>query len=244
MTLATTIDTENKIPAFTTHKALLVIADISGFTAYMKHHQTTTGQAAPIVVKLLNALVSASAVPLRLAELEGDAAFFYVLCGEDDHEIAQCLAVIKNQVLGLFRAFYRTLQQIIEQRQCVCPDCRNVRNFRLKMIMHLGEIAIEPIGAFEKLFGPDVILVHRLLKNSIPSREYVLVTEALRSRAGDFHQLHPEKREANCEGIGKVDTFVYYPPAELIGLEEGGGAAATAKPSHTNKAILALEAQS
>jgi hypothetical protein len=34
MTLTTTIDTGNKIPAFKTHKALLLIADISGFTAY------------------------------------------------------------------------------------------------------------------------------------------------------------------------------------------------------------------
>jgi hypothetical protein len=110
------------------------------------------------------------------------------------------------------------------------------------MIMHLSEIAIEPIGAFEKLFGLDVILVHRLLKNSIPSREYVLVTDALRSRAGDFHQLHPEKWEENCEGIGKVDTFVYYPPAELIGLEERRDAAVKAKISHTGKAIFTLDA--
>lgn len=46
----------------------------------------------------------------------------------------------------------------------------------------------------------------RLLKNSVPSMEYVLMTNEAYSRIGEFHQLKPEMRKENCEGIGKEDV--------------------------------------
>ncbi|MGI0016458.1 MAG: DUF2652 domain-containing protein, partial [Nitrososphaera sp.] len=196
-----------------THKALLVIADISGFTQFMKSHENAANHAMPVgvVVELLRAVISAAAPPLKLAEVEGDAAFFYAMCKEDG-DITRELAAIKKQVMSFFRTFYQTLHRLCAFNPCV----RNAQDLRLKVVIHAGEVAIEHIHGFDKLFGMDVILTHRLLKNSVPSQEYVLMTEAAYNWLGDFHQLEPERQTEYCEGIGVVETVVIYLPAQLI----------------------------
>jgi class 3 adenylate cyclase len=192
-----------------TYKALLVIADISGFTQFMKSHENTANHAMQVVVELLRAVISAAAPPLKLAEVEGDAAFFYAICKEGE-DGARELAAIKKQVMSFFRSFYQTLHRLC----ALYPCAHNARDLRLKVVIHAGEVAIEHIHGFNKLFGMDVILTHRLLKNSVPSQEYVLMTEAAYNWLGDFQQLKPERQTEYCEGIGVVETVVIYPPAQ------------------------------
>ena len=198
-----------------TQKALLVIADISGFTQFMKSHENKANHAMQVVVELLRAVISAAAPPLKLADVEGDAAFFYAICKEDG-DGARELAAIKKQVLSFFRSFYQTLHRLC----ALYPCARNARNLRLKVVIHAGEVAIEHIHGFDKLFGMDVILTHRLLKNSVPSPEYVLMTEAAYNRLGDFEKLTPERQTEYCEGIGVVETVVIYPPAQFIPVDK------------------------
>jgi len=207
-----------------TSNAILLIADISGFTQFMRLHRMATSHAKQIVVRLLQSIISASAPPLRLAELEGDAAFFYALY-PTKKELPQALAAVKTQLPEFFRSFYRALHQTCDLRLCVCEACTRVEDLRLKIVMHAGEVAIERIQSFEKLFGLDVILVHRLLKNPLPAREYVLMTEEIYRELGGFHELQPERCRVNCEGIGRVETLVFYPPAELIGVAASRSAA-------------------
>ncbi len=197
------------------YKALLVIADISGFTQFMKSHANDAKHAMQVVVELLRAVISAAAPPLKLAEVEGDAAFFYAICKEDGGS-ARELAAIKQQVMSFFRTFYQTLQRLC----ALYPCARNARDLRLKVVIHAGNVAIEHIHGFDKLFGMDVILAHRLLKNSVPASEYVLMTEAAYNWLGDFHQLEPDKQSEYCEGIGVVDAVVFYLPAQLIHVDK------------------------
>ena len=194
-----------------TQKALLVIADISGFTQFMKSHENTANHAMQVVVELLRAVISAAAPPLKLAEVEGDAAFFYAICKEGEDNSRE-LAAIKKQVMSFFRSFYQTLHRL----RAFNPCARTAQDLRLKVVIHTGEVAIEHIHGFDKLFGMDVILAHRLLKNSVPSPEYVLMTEAAYNWLGDFHELEPERQAEYCEGIGVVETVVIYLPAHLI----------------------------
>jgi len=208
-----------------THKALLVIADISGFTQFMKSHEGAANHAMQVVVELLRTVISAAAPPLKLAEVEGDAAFFYALCKEDG-DFTQELAAIKKQVMSFFRSFYQTLHRLC----ALYPCAGNAQDLRLKVIIHAGEVAIEHIHGFDKLFGMDVILAHRLLKNSVPSQEYVLMTEAAYNWLGDFYQLEPERQTEYCEGIGVVETVVIYPPAQLIRATKTQPASRWAKP--------------
>ncbi len=60
--------------------------------------------------------------------------------------------------------------------------------------------------------GTDVIIVHRLLKNSVKADEYVLLSEA----AYDDLVLpegRVEQSEETYDEIGTIKTYVYYPPA-------------------------------
>src|SRR5258705_12412515 len=56
----------------------LLIADIAGYTRFMKFHRASLAHAQDIVAQLLEAVIDASHPRLTLAKLEGDAAFFYM----------------------------------------------------------------------------------------------------------------------------------------------------------------------
>jgi hypothetical protein len=155
---------------------------------------------------------------LELADLEGDAAFFYATCPEENGATQKTIDGVKAQILNFFRAFYQKIYELNGATMCICEACTSVANLRLKVVMHAGEVEFEQIKSFVKLFGIDVIVVHRLLKNSLRSKEYVMMTESLHRRLGDFHALKPEKRREEYEGVGKIETVVYYPPEELIGV--------------------------
>ena len=57
-------------------QALLVIADIRGYTPFMKAHWTSLAHAQDVVARLLEAVIDV-APSLTPLEIEGDAAFFY-----------------------------------------------------------------------------------------------------------------------------------------------------------------------
>lgn len=191
-----------------THQALLLLADISGFTQFMKSHARAADHAMHVVVELLRAVISAAGPPLKLAEVEGDAAFFYAICPEEGGAPAE-VAAIKRQVRNFFRSFHHTLDRLCAAYPCA----RDARELKLKVIIHAGAVALEHIHGFDKLFGVDVILAHRLLKNSVPAPEYVLLTEPAHNWLGGFFQIKPERQIEYCEGIGVVDTVVFFPPA-------------------------------
>ena len=62
----------------TERPTLLLIADIAGYTRFMKFHYASLVHAQHIIGQLLEAVIDAAGPSLRLAKLEGDAAFFYV----------------------------------------------------------------------------------------------------------------------------------------------------------------------
>jgi len=198
--------------------ALLILADISGFTKFMKMHRITVAHAKQIIVKLLESIVSTAAPPLKLIEIEGDAVFFYAACYENENELDALIAAAKTQVVAFFRAFYRARLGLCEIQLCICEACASVKDLRLKVVMHAGEVAVERIDKFEKLLGIDVIVAHRLLKNSVPAKEYILMSQPVYKRLGNFYDLKPEKRRENYDEIGKVEFVVFYPPADLIGV--------------------------
>jgi hypothetical protein len=64
----------------------------------------------------------------------------------------------------------------MESTPCKCAICKNVKDMQLKVIVHSGRAVFNTIAGSPKISGTDVILAHRLLKNSIPSSEYLLMT--------------------------------------------------------------------
>ncbi|ATB27513.1 DUF2652 domain-containing protein [Melittangium boletus] len=187
-------------------KALLLIADIGGYTRFMKQHRFSLAHAQDTIAQLLEVVIDA-ATGFKLAKIEGDAAFFYVV-GED-------VTVFHRQISGIRRAFLARRQRLALDRMCKCDGCLQVTGLTLKFVVHAGEVAFQKVKHLTELAGVDVILVHRMLKNDVPVSEYVLMTQAVHEK------LDPELRrlsrgiEHDFEGLGRTATH-YVDLNELV----------------------------
>ena len=76
----------------------------------------------------------------------------------------------------------------------------------------MGTVAFVKVRQFEELVGGDVVLIHRLLKNSIEAREYILMTEPFYRLAGELHGCTGISKLEHCEGIGSTDVRVFFSP--------------------------------
>jgi hypothetical protein len=184
-------------------RALLLIADISGYTEYMSTHRLSLAHAEANTARLLEKVVDA--VPdFELVEFEGDAAFLSRQADALDGD--STVAATTRAVVSMHRAFHIERQHVATYL-CPCDGCSQADNLRLKFVAHVGEVAIQTIKQRRTLVGIDVILLHRLLKNTVPIPEYVLFSEEL-YKAGEVTQLGPvHEIEQDLEGIGSVRTY-------------------------------------
>ena len=194
-------------------RVALVLADISGYTRFMKMHTTSLLHAEVIIADLLEAVLDHTQYPLTLSKLEGDAAFLYVTldAGSDARAVAQD---VLRQVAAFIDAFKVRERELIACMACACEACRNIQQLKIKAFLHVGQAVIKKIRQFEDLGGEDAIVIHRLLKNSIPAKEYIIMTEAFYELSGGLAGRTPEARTEECEGIGPVPIRVYYPTGE------------------------------
>src|SRR3954451_24705926 len=156
-------------------RALLLIADIGGFTRYMTLHPIGASHAQANVHRLLDAVIDA-APELELIEIEGDAAFFA--------SPEQPAAKAKEAAEAMHRAFHETRQRIANNL-CPCEGCAQTAELTLKCVAHVGEVSERTFRDRKSLAGVPVILVHRLLKNAVPVPEYALLSEDLHGGEGD-----------------------------------------------------------
>lgn len=180
-------------------RALLLIADIGGYTRFMKVHQLNLAHAQDVISGLLSAVIDAARSPLKLAKLEGDAAFFYAPLGSEDE-----LAAVQSYIAAIRRGFLRQHRTMVIDQICTCDGCTQIKQLTLKFVAHAGEIAIHKVKRFTELAGVDVILVHRLLKNSVPLREYVLMTNSLADALPPDVRAQGRPLEEDLEGLGRV----------------------------------------
>lgn len=182
----------------------LLIADIAGYTRFMKMHRMSLAHAQDIVARLLEAVIDATRSRLKLAKLEGDAAFFYVAYQEGAEP---SLAFVAEQVANIYRAFHTRLSDLAANGLCMCDACEQVGNLKIKFVGHLGEVAVQKVKQWTELAGVDVILVHRMLKNEVPVPEYLLMTEAVLQRVDSSMRERVSRLEIDIEGLGKTHTF-------------------------------------
>jgi hypothetical protein len=135
--------------------------------------------------------------------------FFYAKA--NGRELAAVAEEVKSQIVSLLEAFKRELAVIDSLKTCACDACDHVHDLQLKQVLHSGHVEFEKIEQFEKLFGLDVILVHRMLKNSVDAREYVMMTQPVFASVKEFFGLQPERHRESFEGVGEVETLVFYP---------------------------------
>jgi hypothetical protein len=187
-----------------TQRALLLIADIGGYTEYMQYHRSILGHAEAATNRMLDKVVGA-ARGFDLIEIEGDAAFLSRKI--DGTTRPATLATVTQAATAMHRAFHEQ-RRLIELNMCPCGSCTQTSALRLKFVAHVGEVATQKIKRRRKLVGIDVIYVHRLLKNPVQVPEYVLVSEEL-YRGGGTAPSEPAMQELTqeLEGIGPVRTY-------------------------------------
>jgi hypothetical protein len=182
-------------------RALLVIADIGGYTQYMKMHRIGLAHAEANTARLLEAVIDA--VPhLDLIEIEGDAAFLV-----DRRPGDGAADAVMQAAQAMHRSFHREQAKMIAANLCSCAGCIAAGELRLKCIGHVGDVAEQTIRDRTKLVGVDVILAHRLLKNAVPVEEYVLLSEELYGSSEDELRSRASSVEQDLEGLGQVRAY-------------------------------------
>jgi hypothetical protein len=191
----------------------LVLADISGYTKFLEWNRTSMLHAEQIVNDLLEAVIDTAEYPLRLNKLEGDAALLFThLDGHDPQEVARD---VTRQSVHFLDAFKTKQQQLIDDGSCPCDACQNLHRLSLKAFLHQGQVIIKKVRQFEELAGPEVILIHRLLKNQLTAREYLLMTEKFYALSGGVPDLLPVTHTERYQDIGEVKVHVFYTSPDL-----------------------------
>jgi hypothetical protein len=157
------MDQTNEIPSF------FCVPDITGFTKLIANADINFTK--EIIPALLRKLIDNNILKMNVAEIEGDAIFFYRTGRLPTiHRVAlQC------------KIFYDTFFNYIESLKKADEENYNKHlaggQLGLKVIIHYGMINTSLIKGRTKLIGRDVIIVHKLLKNSVQENEYVLFSE-------------------------------------------------------------------
>jgi uncharacterized protein YndB with AHSA1/START domain len=182
--------------------ACLVIADISGYTSYLAGVELDHAQ--DILGDLMTTIVGSLRPAFRLAKLEGDAAFCYVITDTVDG------SALMDSVERTYFAFRRRLRDVAGATTCECNACIRIPSLNLKILAHHGPIGRQRIAGREELVGSEVILAHRLLKNEVTERTgmaaYALYTDAcIRAMGGiDPRTLGLLEHRESYEHIGEV----------------------------------------
>lgn len=187
-------------------RALLLIADIGGYTRFMRVHSINLAHAHDIITRLLEAVIDGAGPAFKLAKLEGDAAFFHAPL--KDVPAPGELAHVLDTIHAIHTAFIKQRDRINIDRICTCDGCTQVGALSIKFVLNVGEIAYHRIKGHTELAGVPVIVLHRLLKNSVPVPEYALMTgsvfEGVKSEGINMAQ----EIEEDLEGLG-VSTLYY-----------------------------------
>ncbi|MBF0558228.1 MAG: DUF2652 domain-containing protein [Nitrospirae bacterium] len=192
-----------------TRKVVLVIADISGYTRFMVTNKLEVLHSQVVISELIKTIIDQVEIPLEVSKLEGDAVFLYSV--KDDSKTAwdDTRKAIGGKLIKFFDAFSSKIAELSATNLCVCKACKNVTLLKLKVIVHSGDALFYSISKFQELSGVDVIVAHRLLKNSVQSDEYILMTEQA-YRDIEFPEKIPVRDGVEeYDEIGKIKTYTY-----------------------------------
>jgi len=183
------------------------MADISGYTNYMLTNQMETQHGKLSISFLIESLVKSIDLPIEISKLEGDAIFMFIRKKVDDP------LWLSKKMLQFFSLFEKKLQDLKLSTACQCGACNNIEKLTIKVIGHYGKAVIEQIGRFEELSGVDVIILHRLLKNHVPTHRYLLLTEAAYRHMEIPDSIKVSKMEEQYDDVGTIPVYVFDPPS-------------------------------
>jgi hypothetical protein len=155
-------------------KGFLLIADITGYTMFLTSSELEHAQG--VLDALFKSIFAEIRAPIVLSNLQGDAALAYL----PDTSVPQRQFPL-DAVERIYCSFANTLAAMRLNTTCSCNACRNIGSLDLKFFLHHGEYATQTLAGRTELQGPEVIRLHRLMKNSVTKatgiKAYALVTE-------------------------------------------------------------------
>src|SRR3954447_17035063 len=186
--------------------SILLIADISGYTSYLAGVELDHAQ--DILADLMRTVVTSLRPTFRLAKLEGDAAF--TIAPADKVDGSLLLDTIERCYFG----FRRRRRDVRQATSCECNACVRIPDLNLKFVAHTGPVARQKMMGLEELVGADVIVVHRLLKNTVVESTgvaaYALFSQACMDAAGvEPAALGMARHVESYEYIGEVAGWVH-----------------------------------
>jgi class 3 adenylate cyclase len=210
-------------PASTASDRYLLLADISGYTAFMtsveQAHGVDFSHGIPagfaVLGELLDTVIEGVQPAFAVAKLEGDAVFAVAPAAALDGRGEELI----GRLQALYQAFHARREKARAAKDHVCTACPVVGSLDLKMVLHRGQVVRQSIGTRTELLGPAVNVAHRLLKNSIQARlgyrPYLFLTDAA---AGGLALAEPgvEHREDYAD-VGPVHGRVVALGAGLPG---------------------------
>jgi hypothetical protein len=187
----------------TAHDTIFILPDISNYTSFMTGNRFASGHAQYVVFSLINAMIEAACRTVELSKLEGDAALFFV----DSKKLTN--TEVGQTVMDIFAAFFRERARLIKSNICPCSACSQIENLDLKIFVHRGRASrFEFRGSIDH-FGTDVIILHRMMKNSVRGHRYVMVTDAAKSCIDLPGEFDTFKITEEHDHIGKVSARVF-----------------------------------
>src|SRR5690348_10728907 len=146
-----------------TREGYLLLADISGYTRFLTGTELEHAQA---IIRELTTLLRKDLVPpMTSVSLEGDAVF----CCADASVLRDAERLVELIEVCYFD-FSNRLLNMARNTTCPCSACAAIGSLDLKFVCHYGSYVVDPDADRVDLAGPDVLLVHRLLKNSVRER--------------------------------------------------------------------------
>ncbi|MGB0645535.1 MAG: DUF2652 domain-containing protein [Bradymonadia bacterium] len=201
-------------------KGFLVLADISGYTTFVRSHKmgkipflgqrmanTSQIHAETVITDLLETMIDSVGDALTLNKLEGDAIFFFRESAGGAEEVSALIQTLSK----VFDAFNQRVHDLMFCQTCLCDCCQQMTQLKVKIFAHYGDFLIKQVAQFTELAGHDVIIAHRLMKNSVNSDEYLLLTESLVHH--DPNLTSRLKLEVGVERYGEdqIKTFIHFP---------------------------------
>ena len=189
-----------------TDKGYLLIADITGYTQYLSESELE--HANGVLKALLELLITHTRPPLVISRLAGDAVISY---GLEDHFLSGQAFV--EMIEETYVAFRRAIDRMVLNNTCRCNACANVGTLDLKFFVHHGEFLRQRLDKHDELLGAEVIVIHRMLKNTVAekagTRAYALYSDAAIRRLGiDPVEAGLRAHEEVYEHLGTVQLWV------------------------------------
>ena len=152
---------------------------------------------------------------LTINKLQGDAALFYGISNNNENLPHEILKRLQTS----FEVFNQRLDELKFVESCKCGTCADIGNLKLKSFVHYGDFLIKEINQFKEIAGQDVILAHRLMKNSISVSEYMLFTKSFTELKEINFLGSIENRVEKYDDVGNVDCTIHYPDDKLYNIE-------------------------